>query len=249
MLYTTVKVLSQKKLASDIYQLEVARPDGTEIKPGQFFMLKAWSGELTLMRPISVFKANEASITFMYRKVGQGTERLTHLRKGSSMQIMGALGNGFPVEKIKGKIALVGGGIGIPPLYETARALRSHGAKRVDAYLGYKKELFALDDFAAVADSVFVANEQGKEGYRGFVTDLLHTEQYDYVLTCGPAVMMMKVLRMCREHNVPCYLSMERHMGCGIGACLVCSCKTINGMKRACKDGPVFAGDEIQTEN
>lgn len=249
MIYTSVKVLSQKKLATDIYRLDVTRPASTEIKPGQFFMLKAWSGELTLMRPISVFKADEATISFMYRKVGQGTERLTHLRKGSTLQIMGALGNGFPIEKIKGKVALVGGGIGIPPLYETARALRNHGAKQVDAYLGFKEELFAVEEFAEVCNNLFIANEQGKEGYRGFVTDLLHTEQYDYVLTCGPEVMMMKVLKMCREKQVPCYLSMERHMGCGIGACLVCSCKTKNGMKRACKDGPVFAGEELEIEN
>lgn len=246
MIYTTTTVISQKKLASDIFLLEVSRPDCGDIKPGQFFMLKAWFGELTLMRPISVFKTSDHSISFMYRKAGQGTERLTRLRKGNSLQIMGALGNGFPIETIKGKIALVGGGIGIPPLYETALELRNHGATLVDAYLGFKQELFAIDDFASVAHHVFIANEQGKEGYQGFVTDLLHPENYDYVLTCGPEIMMMKVLHMCREHNIPCYLSMEKHMGCGIGACLVCSCKTKSGVKRACKDGPVFSGDDIE---
>lgn len=242
--YISVKVLSQRKLAKNIYRLEVTRPQG-EIHPGQFFMLKAWKNELTLMRPISVFKVEEESLVFMYRLAGQGTERLTHLRKGSSLQILGALGHGYPMEQIKGKVALVGGGIGIPPLCQTARELRKNGCKQVDAYLGFKDELFAIDDFAETTDNLFVAAEQGKEGYKGFVTDLLHPEEYDYVLTCGPEIMMMKVLRMCREKGVACYLSMERHMGCGIGACLVCSCKTILGMKRACKDGPVFSGEEI----
>ena len=105
--------------------------------------------------------------------------------------------------------------------------------------------LFAFEEFEDVCENIFISSEQGFEGYKGFITDLLKPAQYDAVFTCGPLVMMSKIIDMCKESNTPIWCSMEKHMGCGIGACLTCSCKTTNGMKRTCKDGPVFKGEEL----
>lgn len=241
--YTLQKVISNKRLLGDIFTIEVSRPAG-EIKPGQFFMLKAWNDELSLMRPISVYRFDEQTLTFMYRIIGKGTQWLSLLKRNDKIKLLGALGNGFPCEEVKGHIALVGGGVGIPPLYETAKKLTSLG-NRVDVYLGYKDALFAFEEFEDVCDNIFISSEAGFEGYKGFITDLLHTENYDAVFTCGPLIMMKKIIDQCRQSNTPVWCSMEKHMGCGIGACLVCSCKTTLGMKRACKDGPVFNGNDL----
>lgn len=243
MQYCQEKVISNKRLLGDIFVIEVSRPDG-EVKPGQFFMLKAWNDELTLMRPISVYRIKEESLAFMYRVVGKGTQWLTQLKRNDKIKLLGALGNGFPCDEVHGHIALIGGGVGIPPLYETAKKLTSLGGK-VDVYLGYKDALFAFEEFEDVCDNIFISSEAGFEGYKGFVTDLLKPAQYDAVFTCGPLVMMRKIIGMCNESKTPVWCSMERHMGCGIGACLVCSCKTVLGMKRACKDGPVFKGNDL----
>lgn len=243
MQYSQEKVISNKRLLGDIFVIEVSRPEG-EVKPGQFFMLKAWNDELTLMRPISVYRIEDEKLAFMYRVVGKGTQWLTQLKRNDKIKLLGALGNGFPCEEVHGHIALVGGGVGIPPLYETAKKLTALGCK-VDVFLGYKDALFAFEEFADVCDNIFISSEAGFEGYKGFVTDLLRPAQYDAVFTCGPLVMMRKIIGMCNESNTPVWCSMERHMGCGIGACLVCSCKTVLGMKRACKDGPVFNGNDL----
>lgn len=241
--YTLQKVITNKRLLGDIFTIEVSRPAG-EIRPGQFFMLKAWNDELSLMRPISVYRFDEQTLTFMYRVIGKGTQWLSQLKRNDKIKLLGALGNGFPCEEVHGHIALVGGGVGIPPLYETAKKLTSLD-NRVDVYLGYKDALFAFEEFEDVCDNIFISSEAGFEGYKGFITDLLHTENYDAVFTCGPLIMMKKIIDQCRQSNTPVWCSMEKHMGCGIGACLVCSCKTTLGMKRACKDGPVFNGNDL----
>lgn len=241
--YSLQKVINNKRLLGDIFVIEVSRPTG-EIRPGQFFMLKAWNEELSLMRPISVYRFDEQTLSFMYRVVGKGTQWLSQLKHNDKIKLLGALGNGFPCEEVKGHIALVGGGVGIPPLFETAKKLTSLG-NQVDVYLGYKDALFAFEEFEDVCDKIFISSESGFEGYKGFVTDLLHTENYDAVFTCGPLIMMKKIIDQCRQSNTPVWCSMEKHMGCGIGACLVCSCKTTLGMKRACKDGPVFNGNDL----
>lgn len=241
--YTEEKVIHNQRLMGDIFVVEVSRPEG-EIKPGQFFMLKAWNEELSLMRPISVYRVDAHSVSFMYRVVGKGTQWISQLKRFDRIRLLGALGNAFPCEEVKGKIALVGGGVGIPPLYETAKRLSSN-ANSVDVYLGYKDVLFAFEEFEDVCNDIFISSETGIEGYKGFVTDLLKPEKYDAVFTCGPLPMMRKVIEMCRKTGTPIWCSMENHFGCGIGACLVCSCKTVLGMKRACKDGPVFKGEEL----
>ena len=246
MQYSKQTIITNKRLIGDIFLLQVTRPEG-EIRPGQFFMLKSWNEELTLMRPISVYRYDEQTVSFMYRVAGKGTRWLSECGqrdRNNDIMLLGPLGNGFPCEEVHGRIALVGGGIGIPPLYETAKKLTALG-NQVDMYLGYKDVLFAFEEFEEVCDNIFISSEAGFEGYKGFITDLLKPEQYDSMFTCGPLVMMRKIVEMCQQSNTPIWCSMEKHMGCGIGACLTCSCKTTNGMKRTCKDGPVFKGEEL----
>jgi len=236
--YFASKVISNTQIADDIFVLVVERK-GAAAGAGQFFMLKSWDKELTLMRPISVFKAEAETLHFMYRVIGQGTRRFTELKAGDDLQLLGALGTGYPIDQFKGRVAVLGGGVGIPPLCQTAKELQAQGVT-VDAYLGFRDKLFAVEDFEPYCEDIYISTEIGDEGYKGFITDLLKPEQYDAVITCGPEIMMKKVATACAAQKIPCWCSMERRMACGIGACLGCSIKTTEGMKRACKDGPVF---------
>lgn len=243
MRYFESEIVDNQKITADIFLLRVKR-NGAAAHPGQFYMLKSWDTELTLMRPISVFKAEVEELWFMCRKVGLGTERLSQLQPGTPIKLLGPCGNGYPCESIKGKVAVVGGGVGIPPLCETSKVLKTAGVK-VDAFLGFKDASFAVEDFRPWCDNVHISTETGAEGHKGFVTDLFDPSQYDTVLTCGPEVMMRKVAAMCAESGVQCYCSVEHRMACGIGACLGCSIPTKNGMRRVCKDGPVFKAEEL----
>ncbi len=243
MKYFTSSVINQTRLTEDIFVLTVER-HGAPAAAGQFFMLKCWDKELTLMRPISIFKADENMLSFMYRVVGQGTRKLSELNAGDTIQLLGALGTGYPIGQMYGKVALVGGGLGIPPLCQTAKELSQQGVQ-VDVFLGYRDQLFAVEDFEPHCHGIFISTETGSEGYKGFITDLLKPEQYDAVFTCGPEVMMRKVTALCAEKQTACWCSMEHRMACGIGACLGCSIRTTEGMKRVCKDGPVFPAKEI----
>ena len=243
MRYFDSVVIENKQVADGIFVLSVERR-GADAKAGQFYMLKSWDKELTLMRPISVFKAEENELWFMYRLVGKGTQFLSLLEKGSSIKLLGPCGYGYPCEKLSGKVAVVGGGLGVPPLCETSKQLTQSGVS-VDAYLGFRDVLFGVEDFEPWCDSIFITTEKGEEGYKGFVTDLLKPEKYDCVITCGPEIMMRKVASMCIDANIPCYCSLEHRMACGLGACLGCSIRTKNGMKRVCKDGPVFLSTDL----
>jgi len=155
---------------------------------------------------------------------------------------MGPLGNGFDLENIKGKIAIVTGGIGIAPMNYLIKSIKNIN---MDIYAGFRDETYCTENFNNLVDNVVVATEDGSAGEKGYVTDYFHPEDYDLVLCCGPEIMMDKVILMCREKKIPLYVSMEKRMACGIGACLVCTCKTRFGNKRTCKDGPVFKGEDI----
>jgi dihydroorotate dehydrogenase electron transfer subunit len=242
--YFESQVLHNDQISEDIFVLTASR-HGVHATAGQFFMLKCWDNELTLLRPISIFKAEADTLSFMYRLVGEGTHRLARLKPGDPVQLLGALGNGYPIETLSAKsVALVGGGVGIPPLCETAKELSAKNII-VDTFLGFKDDVFVLDDFVPYCRSLFISTETGREGHKGFVTDRLHPEDYDAVFTCGPEIMMRKVAAMCQEKSVPCWCSMEQRMACGIGACLGCSIKTADGMRRVCKDGPVFEAEKV----
>ncbi|MGH4118372.1 dihydroorotate dehydrogenase electron transfer subunit [Clostridium sp.] len=212
------------------------------VKPGQFFMIKVESLEPLLPRPISVYDVCEEKISFLYQIVGQGTKLLSKLKENDEIQIMGPLGNGFDIEKIKGNIAVVSGGIGIAPLLYLIKKLTDCN---VDLYAGFRTVDYSADTVSKFVNETYISTESGAIGHKGYVTDLINPQKYNTVICCGPEIMMKKVVHKCNDTNVPVFVSMESHMACGIGACLVCTCKTVEGNKRTCKDGPVFLGKDL----
>lgn len=201
-------------------------------KMGQFYMLRAWDNFPLLSRPISIFEVEENCISFLYKVVGQGTQIISKLKEGDYIKIEGPYGNGF--EKVSGKVALVGGGVGIAPLYMVAKEIGS-----CDAYLGFNQEEIMLETFGEVCNNVFTTKGST------FITDILDVEKYDYIIVCGPTPMMKKILKMAEGTKTRVQVSLENYMACGVGACLVCTCKTHSGNKRTCKDGPVFWGEDV----
>ena len=241
--YLKSEVKENVEICNGIYSLKVIHD--TIVKPGQFYMLKPKTAFLG--RPISVCEVNGNEITFVYAVVGKGTEEFKTLRNGDIIEIVGPLGNGFDTSKDYGKVALVGGGIGIAPLVELSKALRKNNEDiKMDFYGGYRDDVYLQDVLLRYVDEIRLSTNSGKYGHKGFITDIFELSKYDTVLCCGPSVMMEKVVSMCKEKGINVYVSMEKHMACGVGACLVCTCKTKSGNKRTCKDGPVFNGFDVE---
>jgi dihydroorotate dehydrogenase electron transfer subunit len=231
------KVISNKKLSDDFYLMKVEENNSAQM--GQFYMLRAWNDFPVLSRPISVYDADEQSISFLYKVVGLGTEIFANLKHGDEISLQGPLGNGFPI--VSGKIALVGGGVGIAPLYLTAKTLMKNNPENIiDIYLGFSDQVVLIEEFDKVSRELIV-------DVGGFITDQINPLDYDYIFSCGPGIMMKVLYDKCKDvqrtNNL--YVSMENRMACGIGACLVCTCKNKSGNKKACKDGPVFPADEV----
>lgn len=241
--YKRAKILINEETAKGIYKMTVETKIDYTIKPGQFYMLKSWQTEPVLWRPISVSEVRGHSIDFLYAVAGRGTEMLSTLKCGQELELMGPLGNGFEVEKVEGKVALVSGGIGVAPMIELSKAL---GNAEVDLYAGFRSGTYAVEDIRPRVKNVYITTEDGSFGHKGYVTEVFDPSKYDLVLCCGPEVMMEKVLKQCREAGTKIYVSMEKHMACGVGACLVCTCKTKEGNKRTCKEGPVFNGEDLE---
>lgn len=234
------KVYENIEIAKGVYKLTIK--GSFKGKPGQFYMLRAWDKEPLLSRPISIYDIDKEKISFVYQVVGKGTKFFSNLKRGDEIKITGPLGNGFPVDLIRGKVAFVTGGIGIAPLNYLAKQIKS---TEIDLYCGFKSETYIIDEISRCVQNIYIATEDGNSGTKAYVTDIFKPEKYDMVISCGPQIMMEKVIKMCNEKNIPVYVSMEKHMACGIGACLVCTCKTKSGNKRTCKDGPVFLGSEV----
>ena len=242
--YKKSKVLYNEKVIDNIYKMVCE--DTNEIKPGQFYMLKL-NGQTLLPRPISICEKEDNKITFLYAVVGKGTEEFSKLNEGDYINLTGPLGNGFDLSKDLGKVAVVTGGIGTAPMVEVSKKLREKNKDAIiDVYAGFRDEIYLKEELSKYANSVNITTNTGKHGHKGFVTDILKPEEYDTVLCCGPEIMMKRVIEMCKEKNVKIYVSMEKHMACGVGACLVCTCKTKDGNKRTCKDGPVFDGYYVE---
>lgn len=244
-----VKVLEQQVVNQSIRCLTVTWPvRDRQPKAGQFFMLRCWpvNAAPLLSRPISVhrFDAASATLEFLYEIKGSGTQQLAALKAGDSLNLTGPSGNGFAVEELSGRVAIVGGGIGIAPLYQLARELFEKGI-RADSFLGYRDEVYVSEKFIPLCKRVAIATESGRIGTKGFVTALLEPQNYDVVLCCGPEPMMKAVAQQCQEAGTPCLVSMEKKMACGVGACLGCTCHTEGGAKSVCKDGPVFNAQEV----
>lgn len=241
MRYSVEKVYENIEISKGVYKLSIKGK--FDVKPGQFYLLRAWDREPLLSRPISVSEADDEKITFVYQVVGKGTEILKNLKEDDEIKLTGPLGNGFPVDGEKGRIAVVAGGIGTAPMLQLVKELREC---EIDIYCGFRDEVYLLDEIKPHVKNIYVATESGRTGSKGYVTDMFRPAGYDGVFCCGPEIMMEKVVKVCNGSEVPVWVSMEKHMACGVGACLVCTCKTKKGRERSCKDGPVFLGKDLE---
>ena len=240
-----VVVLRNEKQAENILLLTALWDASTPApKAGQFYMLRAWAADEPplLSRPISVHHYEEGTraLSFLFQVKGPGTRKLAALRQGDTLQLTGPAGNGFALEGEK--VALVGGGIGTAPLFYLAEQLTAQGVQ-VECLLGFRDEPYRLAHFAGGGRRVRIATDTGSYGHHGFVTELLQPQNYDVVYICGPEPMMRATVHKCLAAGTKCYVSMERKMACGLGACLGCTCKTEKGaLVCVCKEGPVFEG-------
>ena len=211
-----------------------------EIKPGQFINIKL--DGFYLRRPISICDFGKGFVKIIYKTVGHGTEKLSMTKEGETLDVLLPLGNGYDMSKSGERPLLLGGGVGVPPLYGLCKRLTEEG-KRVSVVLGFgtDSEIFYEDEFRALGADVRVTTVDGSRGTKGFVTDAL-PEDYTYFYTCGPEPMLRAVYNLTKTSG---QLSFEERMGCGFGACMGCSCKTKYGYKRICRDGPVLEKEEI----
>ena len=234
------QILSNEQLTKDVFKM-VMQGDTTAISaPGQFINIKL--DGLFLRRPISICDYDDNTITVIYKVVGEGTELMSTLTTGAELDCLVGLGNGYDITKSQ-KPLLIGGGVGVPPMYRLAKDLINNGQKPV-VVLGFntKEEVFLQNEFKALGCETIVTTVDGSYGIKGFVTDAMRDLDFDYFYTCGPMPMFKAVNAAT---NVSGQFSFEERMGCGFGACMGCSCKTKYGNKRICKDGPVLVKEEI----
>ncbi|MBQ7966279.1 MAG: dihydroorotate dehydrogenase electron transfer subunit [Ruminococcus sp.] len=238
------KIAENTALTSNVFKMILCGDVSDITAPGQFINIKL--DGLYLRRPISVFDRDDESVTIIYKVVGRGTELMSQMKVGENLDVLTGLGNGYDTSLCKEHAVLLGGGVGVPPLYMLAKTLISEG-KKVSVVLGFntKDEVFCEDDFKALGADVKVTTVDGSYGIKGFVTDAL-PENYDHFFTCGPEPMLKAVYKATDTSG---QMSFEERMGCGFGACMGCSCKTITGYKRICKDGPVMLKEEILWED
>lgn len=250
-------VLSQERIAQDIYSMWIRTEAALEAKPGQFISMYTNDGSKLLPRPISICEINraEGSLRVVYRVTGEntGTEEFSQMKAGDVLPVIGPLGNGFLLERAAGKKAfLMGGGIGVPPILELAKQIDCD-VKQV--IVGYRdSETFLRDEFEQNGQ-VYISTEDGSEGTKGNVMDAIRENdlEADIIYACGPTPMLRAIKAYAEEKGIECWLSLEERMACGIGACLACVCQTkekdhhsnVNN-KRICKDGPVFLSTEVE---
>ncbi len=233
------KILSNKKIAKDVFEMVLEGDTQYITAPGQFINIQL-DGRF-LRRPISVCDYDDTTVTIIYKVVGEGTEMMSALSAGETLDVLTGLGNGYDISQGT-KPMLIGGGVGVPPMYNLCKKLIAAGQKPV-VILGFntKDEIFYEDEFKALGAEVRVATVDGSYGIKGFVTDAF-ADDYDYFYTCGPMPMFRAIEAKVTTSG---QYSFEERMGCGFGACMGCSCKTKYGNKRICKDGPVLVREEI----
>ena len=238
------EIQSNDCIAKNVYRMQLGG-DTMGILPGQFVNIRV-EGQF-LRRPMSVCNITEAKgtdgvLTIIYKVVGVGTEAMRHLPVGTQLDVLTVLGNGYDLSKAGDQPLLVGGGVGVPPMYMLARQLREMG-KAVRVILGFntKDEVFYEEEFRALGCDVTVTTVDGSHGVKGFVTNAVDGTQ-SYYYTCGPLPMIKALIQAAGTHGE---VSMEERMGCGFGACMGCTIQTTQGPKRVCKEGPVFAAEEL----
>ena len=249
------KVISQEEISNGIFSLWIKNEGAKHASCGQFVGVYPKDKSTLLMRPISICETNpeKGEMRLVYRVAGKGTKEFSSLKKDDTVKVLANLGNGFPVDEVKGKcIVLMGGGIGIPPMLGTAKALKGED---VHAYLGYRNnDTFLSDEFLNYS-KVYLASEDGSVGVKGNVIDALKASvniKPDVIMACGPMPMLRAIKKYAEENNIKAYISLEERMACGVGACLGCVCKTVKkddhshvNNTRICTEGPVFDAAEV----
>ena len=238
-------ILTNEALTASVYRMTLSGDTSAITAPGQFVNIRL-AGKF-LRRPISVCDWEDGKLTLVYKVVGHGTAQMAAMTPGESLDILAGLGNGYDLTLTGEHPVLVGGGVGVPPMFGLAKHLRALG-KPVQVILGFntREEIFYEEEFRALGCGVSVTTVDGSYGIKGFVTDALKDMDYTYFYPCGPEPMLKAVYRSSVTSG---QMSFEERMGCGFGACMGCSCKTLTGYKRICKDGPVMRKEEILWED
>lgn len=250
----TATVLAQKELAPQIYDMWIGTDLAEQAKPGQFLCIYPRDKSTLLPRPISICEVREdrRALRIVYRVAGQGTGEFSKYQEGDSIDIMGTLGNGFPLEEAKGKkVFLMGGGIGVPPVLQLAKEMKADR----QIVVGYRDGSTFLKDDLEKYGKVYIATEDGSVGTKGNVMNAIEDNglEADLIYACGPMPMLRAIKAYAAAHHIRAYISLEEHMACGVGACLGCVVKTkdadhhshVNNA-RICTDGPVFEADEVE---
>ncbi|MBR1931100.1 MAG: dihydroorotate dehydrogenase electron transfer subunit [Lachnospiraceae bacterium] len=252
----TAKVLSQREIAPQIYDMWIETSLAAQAKPGQFICVYPKDRSTLLPRPISICEVRDReALRIVYRVAGQGTKEFSAYEEGETIDILGTLGNGFPTEWAQGKkVFLMGGGIGVPPILELAKTLAGK-ANDIQIIVGYRDSAtFLRDDFEKYG-TVYIATEDGSVGTKGNVMDAItaNSLEADVIYACGPMPMLRAIKKYAERVQIPAYISLEEHMACGVGACLGCVVKTKEldhhshvYNARICTDGPVFEAKEVE---
>lgn len=243
------RLIKKKEIAAGIFDFTVESPEiGRATHCGQFLHIECGGGTF-LRRPISICDADESTVRFIFEIKGKGTELLAKKELGDEINMMGPLGRGFEIKPEFKKAVIIGGGIGVFPLYKLTKEIAA------DVFLGFRSRdrVVMEEEFRAVSQSVTVGTDDGSYGYSGYIADeaarFIDENGADIIYACGPLPMLRAVKKIAESRNILCQISMEQRMGCGIGACLVCTCETnkegMDGQVRVCKDGPVFYSTEV----
>ena len=238
-------IIENTQLTDSVWQMRLVGDTSVITAPGQFVNILL-EGKF-LRRPISVCDCEDEILTLVYKVVGSGTEQMSKMERGQELDILTGLGNGYSLDEAGDAPLLLGGGVGVPPLYMLAKKLIEAG-KKVSVVLGFNtaNEIFYEEEFKALGCDVTVTTVDGTKGIKGFVTNAMENITYTHFYTCGPEPMLKAVWRASSTSG---QLSFEERMGCGFGACMGCSCKTLTGYKRICKEGPVMRKEEILWQN
>lgn len=256
MVQTTARVIEQRRLSPDYYLLTVAAPEiAQSASPGQFAQLRAAApGRIDplLARPVSIYHADPSTgeVAFIFKVVGRGTALLADFTHGDALTLLGPIGNGFALPESARRVALVAGGVGMPPLYFLAEHARGEG-RAITLFYGGRSaaDLLELPRWEALGVTMITATDDGSRGHHGLVTAPLEAEiaraSFNFIAACGPRPMLRAVQQIALAAGIPGQLSLEARMACGVGACLGCVCATVTGNRRVCVDGPVFALEEV----